>query len=84
MTLLDHSEDLVIDVNATDYKGQTGFMKACQKGLQLNVECLIVNSNKAKIDLNATDDDWMTGFMLACQAGNALVVEAILKHHKEF
>ena len=84
MTLLDHSEDLVIDVNATDYKGQTGFMKACQKGLHLNVECLIVNSNKAKIDLNATDDDWMTGFMLACQAGNALVVETILKHHKEF
>ena len=83
-TLLDHSDHLMIDVNAVDYKGQTGFMRACKKGLHFNIECLIINSVKAKIDLNATDDDWMTGFMLACQAGNALAVETILKYQKEF
>ena len=82
--LLDHTEDVVMDYNATDSKGQTGFMKACEKGLHLNVECLILNSQKIKLDLNATDDNWMTGYMLACKNRNALVVETMLQHSAEY
>ena len=73
-----------MDYNATDSKGQTGFMKACEKGLHLNVECLILNSKKIKLDMNATDDNWMTGYMLACKNRNALVVETMLQHSAEY
>jgi len=82
--LFDHTEDVAMDWNATDSNGQTGFMKACEKGLHLNVECLILNSKKTKIDLNATDDNWMTGYMLACKNRNALTVETILQHSVEY
>ena len=73
-----------MDYNATDSKGRTGFIQACEEGLILNVQCLIVNSKKVGIDLNATDDNWMTGYMLACKNRNALTVETILQHSVEY
>ena len=82
--LFEHSEDVLMDYNAPDFTGQTGFMKACESGLHLNVRCLILNSQKVGIDLNATDNNWMTGYMLACKNHNALVVEMILQHSADY
>ena len=82
--LLDYFDIKMINLNAQDLSGSSGFMEACRLGLHLNVECLIKHSAEAGIDLNATNDDWMTGFMLACKRGHGLVVEVILQYSRMF
>ena len=82
-TLFVYSKNVIMDYNATDSKGRTGFIQACEEGLILNVQCLIVNSKKVGIDLNATEYYGMTGFMLACINRNARVLEILFAHSED-
>ena len=54
--LLDHSEQLNIDLNVKDENRMTAFMWACQNGHKDVVKLLLDHSEQQSIDVNAKDD----------------------------
>ena len=89
--LLDNDPDGILDLNARDLNGFTGFMKACRYGNADVVQVLLQYTDR-NIDWNATfttnpDGDGfyahltgLTGFGIACKFRRKNVVELLLQH----
>ena len=67
---LNHSEQ-IIELNASNFYGNTAFMDACTSGHKGVVQLLLNHS--IRIDLNARDKYGKTAFMKACAHGKKIL-----------
>ena len=91
--LLNNYQNAGIELNYTDFHGNTSFMKMCSMVFWSTnvIDFMIENANELFIDFNegkneqyekmeGEDDFGDTGLMIACQEGNFYVVKKLLEH----
>ena len=71
----------LVDINALDKNGMSGFALACLNN-KIDVVILLLRfrnkENELEVDVNSRDSNGMTSLMFAAQEGNAEIVELLL------
>ena len=69
-----------IDVNATNWDGNTGLIEACLKGNAKIVELFLKHE---KIDINIKNEDHKTGLMIAKELGYYNIVSMFTQFEED-